>query len=140
MKSAEKDEVDDIYKEKDPIGVSIEKRKKSGQLTAVVQDKNSKSGKFFFTLSTKGEKLVISDKAKYNNAKELGQLDKDGNLKVAVDTKPCLIESQLNMRLKEQGESYMNVVQKKDAKEGEEGVFKLKLTGGQPQLQKKAEE
>ena len=139
VKSAEKDEVDEIYKEKDPIGVSLETRKKAGQTTAVVQNKNAKSGKFFFTLSTKGEKLVISDKAKYNNAKELGQLDKDGNLKVVADNKPCLIESQLNMRLKEQGESYMNVVQKKDAKEGEEGVFKLKLTGGQPQL-KKAEE
>ena len=33
----------------------------------------------------------------------------------------------------------MNVV-KKDSKEGEEGVFKLKLKGGQPQLQKAAEE
>lgn len=50
VKSAEKDEVDEIYKEKDPIGVTIEKRKKAGQLTAVVQDKNAKSGKFFFTL------------------------------------------------------------------------------------------
>lgn len=30
IKSAEKDEVDDIYKEKDPIGVSIESRKKAG--------------------------------------------------------------------------------------------------------------
>jgi 5-methylcytosine-specific restriction endonuclease McrBC GTP-binding regulatory subunit McrB len=82
-----------------------------------VQDKNSKSGKYFFTLKLKGDKLVISDKAKWNNAKELGQLDRDGNYK--VEQKPCEIESQLTLRLKEQGESIMNVVPKKDTKEVE---------------------
>lgn len=48
-KSAETDEVDDIYKEDDPIGVSLEKRKKQGSLTSQVKE-DSKSGKFFFTL------------------------------------------------------------------------------------------
>lgn len=85
VKSAEKDEIDDIYKEKDPIGVTIEKRKKGGQLTAVVADPKSKSGKFFFTLSLKGEKLMISEKAKWANAKEMGQLDPNGSMKVVVD-------------------------------------------------------
>ena len=47
--SAEKDELDDIYKEDDPIGVSLEKRKKQGSLTSQVKE-DSKSGKFFFTL------------------------------------------------------------------------------------------
>ena len=56
-----------------------------------------------------------------------------------MEQKPCSIEQQLTMRLKEQGESYMNVVPKKDTKEGESGVFKLKLKGGQPQLQQSAE-
>ena len=72
QKSAEKDEVDDIYKEKDPIGVSFEKRKKAGQVTAVVADKNSKQGKFFFTLKNTGPKIPITDQAKYANARELG--------------------------------------------------------------------
>lgn len=71
-KSALKDEVDDIYKEKDPISVSLEKRKKSGALTTVVPDPKSKQGKYFFTLSTKGDKLIISDKAKWAYAKEMG--------------------------------------------------------------------
>ena len=85
VKSAEKDEIDEIYKEKDPIGVTIEKRKKSCQLTAVVADPKSKSGKFFFTLSLKGDKPVISEKAKWANAKEMGLLDQNGNMKVVID-------------------------------------------------------
>lgn len=60
-KSAATDEVDDIYKENDPIGVSTEKRRGAGALTAVVPDKNSKSGKFFFALKVKGPSIVISD-------------------------------------------------------------------------------
>ena len=49
-KSAEKDEVDEIYKQQDPVGVSIESRKKAGKVTDVVANKNSKQGKFFFML------------------------------------------------------------------------------------------
>jgi hypothetical protein len=46
--------VDDIYFEKDPIGVSLKQRKKSGgQLTSVVKNANSKNGKYFFTLKVK---------------------------------------------------------------------------------------
>lgn len=95
-------------------------------------------GKFFFTLSLKGAKPPITEAAKYNNAKELGLLDRHGNYK--VEQKPCPIESSINARLKQPGESLANVVPKKDTKEGEEGVFKLKLKGGQPQLQKAAAE
>tara|TARA_B110000305_G_C19307262_1_gene572203 strand:- start:43 stop:159 length:117 start_codon:yes stop_codon:yes gene_type:complete len=38
------------------------------------------------------------------------------------------------MRLKESGELITNVVPKKDAKEAEKNVFKLKLKGAQLQL------
>jgi len=74
-KSAEVDEVDDIYKEQDPIDVSIAKRKAAGSQTTVVADKNAKGGKFFFNLRTKGELLTISEDAKKNNAKEEGRVD-----------------------------------------------------------------
>ena len=53
-KSSETDELDDIYKEDDPIGISIEKRKKQGSLTSQVKEE-SKSGKFFFTLRQTGD-------------------------------------------------------------------------------------
>ena len=49
-KSAETDEVDAIYKNEDPIAVSIEKRKKAGALTTIIPDKTAKPNKFFFTL------------------------------------------------------------------------------------------
>lgn len=54
-KSAETDDLDDIYKEVDPIEASLNKRKKAGAIAQVVPDKNSKQGKFFFTLKMKGE-------------------------------------------------------------------------------------
>ena len=60
-KSTEKDEVDDIYKESDPIGVSLAKRKKAGTFTSVVADKNSKQGKFFFTLKVKGNAVAVTE-------------------------------------------------------------------------------
>ena len=59
--SAEKDEIDEIYKEKDPINVSLDLRKKGGSLTTVVPNKNAKMGKFFFTLKTKGAPAVVTE-------------------------------------------------------------------------------
>lgn len=54
-KSSEVDETDDIYKNVDPIGSSLDIRKnKGGHITNSVPDKNTKSGKFFFTLRHKG--------------------------------------------------------------------------------------
>jgi len=41
-KSSEKDEVDDIYKEEDPIETSLNKRLKAGAIASTVPDKNSK--------------------------------------------------------------------------------------------------
>lgn len=61
--SAAKDEVDEIYKEEDPIETSIGIRKKGGSLQTVVPDKNAKVGKFFFTLKTKGPEVKISKEA-----------------------------------------------------------------------------
>jgi len=72
--------VDDIYKNEDPIGVSIEKRKKAGTITSTVADKNSKQGKYFFTLKVVGEPVKISEEAKLNNAKETGKLDRQGTI------------------------------------------------------------
>ena len=60
-KSTEKDEIDEIYKQKDPIEASLGIRTKGGSLQTVVPDKNSKSGKFFFTLKSKGANVKISD-------------------------------------------------------------------------------
>ena len=56
-KSVEKDEVDEIYKNEDPIGTCIDIRKKGGSLSTVVADKNAKVGKFFFTFKTKGPEV-----------------------------------------------------------------------------------
>ena len=42
IKSAEVDEADEIYKNVDPIGVSLEKRLKLGPISSVVTEKNSK--------------------------------------------------------------------------------------------------
>jgi hypothetical protein len=55
IKSALKDEVDEIYKNEDPIDVSLEIRKKSGNISNQVADKNAKAGKFFFTIRIKGD-------------------------------------------------------------------------------------
>lgn len=54
-KSAEVDEIDDIYKEKDPIEASLNIRKKAGAVAQVVPNKDAKSGKFFFNLKLKGD-------------------------------------------------------------------------------------
>ena len=79
-KSAEVDEIDDIYKEEDPIEVSIGSRKKAGSLQSTVADKNSKSGKFFLTLRTKGDPVKITDAAKKANAIMEGRTDAAGNV------------------------------------------------------------
>jgi len=55
------DEIDDIYKEKDPIAVSLEKRKKAGAITTIVPDKNSKAGKYFFTLKSTGQPAIAEE-------------------------------------------------------------------------------
>ena len=60
----------------------------------------------------KGPKPTISEEAKYNVAKLNGNVDRHGNL--IVKSNPCLIEVELEMRLKEKGESYSNTVPKKD--------------------------
>jgi len=54
-KSADVDELDDIYKEKDPIEASLGIRIKAGAVAQVVPNKNAKQGKFFFTLKLNGE-------------------------------------------------------------------------------------
>ena len=59
--SAEKDEIDEIYKQKDPISVALDLRKKGGSLTTVVPNKNAKMGKFFFTMKTTGTPAVVTD-------------------------------------------------------------------------------
>lgn len=53
-KSADKDELDAIYDNPDPIFSSLEIRKKAGNISQSVKDPNSKAGKFFFTLKIKG--------------------------------------------------------------------------------------
>ena len=40
-KSAEKDEVDEIYKNEDPIGTSVDMRKKVGSLTSTIANKKA---------------------------------------------------------------------------------------------------
>lgn len=85
-KSAEVDEVDEIYKEEDPIGVSIDIRKKAGNISSTVAEKNSKSGKFFFTLRSKGDAIPITDHARKAVAIAEGKTDAAGN--VIEDEKP----------------------------------------------------
>jgi hypothetical protein len=128
-KSAEIDEVDEIYKEEDPIETSIGIRKKAGNITQVVADKNSKSGKFFFTLRTKGDPIPITDQAKKANAIEEGRTDAAGNVIEEEKPKPDPVDKSLQQRLK--GGSLTNVVPSKDKKGAEEVVFKLRIKGGQ---------
>jgi hypothetical protein len=66
-KSAATDELDDIYKKDDPIGSSLDTRKKTGgHVTNTVADKNSKAGKFFFTLRLKGPACEITEEQRRN--------------------------------------------------------------------------
>ena len=130
-KSAETDELDSIYNEEDPIDSSIGIRKKAGNITQTVADKNSKHGKFFFTLRTAGEPVKISEEAIKAVAIAEGRTDASG--KVIEEEKPKVdpIDKQLQLRLK--GGSITNVVVNKD-KKTEEIAFKLKIKGGQPKL------
>lgn len=84
--SAETDELDEIYKQEDPIEATIGIRKKAGSLQSTIVDKNAKSGKFFFTLRTKGEPVKISEEAKKANAIMEGRTDAAGN--VVEEVKP----------------------------------------------------
>lgn len=78
--SAANDEVDEIYKEEDPIESSINIRKKSGNIMNNVPDKNAKAGKFFFTLKVKGDPVKITEAAKKNVAIAEGRVDASGNV------------------------------------------------------------
>lgn len=53
-KSTFRDIVDDIYKENDPIGVSIQMRKDRGAVvTTVLRDTYSHNGRYYFTFKVK---------------------------------------------------------------------------------------
>jgi hypothetical protein len=86
--SAETDELDDIYKEEDPIETSVASRKKAGSMTSTVSNKNAKSGTFFFTLRTKGEPVKISAEAIKAVAIAEGRVDATGN--VIEEVKPMI--------------------------------------------------
>mmetsp|Transcript_9365 Transcript_9365/g.14221 ORF Transcript_9365/g.14221 Transcript_9365/m.14221 type:complete len:343 (+) Transcript_9365:263-1291(+) len=123
VKSLDKDEMDDIYKNNDPIAVSLDTRKKSGAISTVVPNKNSKQGKFFFTLKVKGEQIKVSEEAKRNNARETGKSEEPAELK-AEDP----IEKSLQSRVK--AGSNTTVVPNKVKKE--ETVTKFKLVNDIP--------
>jgi hypothetical protein len=66
------------------------KRIKAGAIAQVVPDKNSKQGKYFWTLSLKGD-LPISDQAKTNAAKHggtTGRQSVSGGAALGADGKP----------------------------------------------------
>jgi hypothetical protein len=86
--SAETDELDDIYKEEDPIETSVAQRKKAGSLQSTTVDKNAKAGKFFFTLRTKGEPVKISAEAIKAVAIAEGRVNADGQ--VIEEAKPMV--------------------------------------------------
>jgi hypothetical protein len=86
--SAETDELDDIYKEEDPIETSVALRKKAGSMQSTVADKNAKSGRYFFTLRTKGEPVKISAEAIKAVAIAEGRIDASG--KVIEEAKPMV--------------------------------------------------
>jgi len=69
-----------------------------------------------------------------NNAKEEGRVDHNGNIIRVIPTGPDLIEKSLDIRIKAQGQSYTTTVPDKTKKV--EDVFKLKLKGDQPKLNK----
>jgi hypothetical protein len=97
-----------------------------------VPDKNSKQGKFFFTLRLKGSPIIISEQAHFNFAKLEGKVDgQTGKMVVEAKPKPDPIDKSLSLRLAQAGTSYTNVV--KAQKPLEEAVFKLKLNGSIPE-------
>ena len=125
-KSAEVDEVDEIYTNADPIDVSLGKRKKGGALTTVVPDKNSKQGKFFFTLRNKGDVLHISEEAKKNALIEAGKVDPAGNVK--IEDKPKLDPIEMSLSTRKNAGSLTSTVQLKEKKG--DSITPLKLKGG----------
>ena len=62
-RSAKTDIVDAIYKNEDPINTSIGIRQKAGDIYATVANPGCTTGKFFFTLRTKGAGPVHSQQA-----------------------------------------------------------------------------
>jgi hypothetical protein len=85
-KSSADDEMDDIYKETDPIDTSLAKRKKAGALASVVPDKSAKQGKFFFDLKLKGDIPPFTEEQKLNVARLSGKVDESGQM--IEETKP----------------------------------------------------
>lgn len=78
-----------------------------------------------------GDPVKITEKAIYNNAKEMGHVDAAGNIIKEVKIEPDLVDKALASRFKE-GKSYTHVVSSKI--KVEELVFKLKLMGKIPEL------
>ena len=58
----------------------MEKRKRAGVVTAVVPDKDSKHGKYFFSLRVTGEAVTITEGAKMAKLREEGRLDSSGQV------------------------------------------------------------
>lgn len=53
---------------------------KSGAITSTVPDKNSKHGKFFYTLKLKGDPIPITEEAKKNVLIQSGKVDPSGKV------------------------------------------------------------
>jgi len=81
--------MDEIYKESDPIGVSIDMRKKEGTIQSTVKKQHSKLD-YFFSLKYTGEILPISQEAKDNVMILEGKCDIWGKVhKEEVKLGPC---------------------------------------------------
>ena len=118
-KSAASDEVDEIYKKDDPIGITVDSRKKAGSLTSTVVAKAKPQ--YFFTLKQTGDKNYT-----------LYEIPKKEEVKVDDD----LIEDSFNLRRKavpanSTAPFHSQVVKGKDS--GDK-VITLKLKGKIPEL------
>lgn len=126
--SADADELDPIYQNDDPIKVSLAMRIKAGAVAAVVPNKDSKQGKFFFNLKLNG-KIPPLQKPKRDPTNIGSAAAEAAETEPVVPAKPMEdpIDKSLQLRIKEGGGQVTGVVKPKD--KVEEVNFKLKLVG-----------
>lgn len=66
--STDKENIDAVYKEKDPISASLKLRAVEGSITSIVHEKRQP---YYFTLELEGAGLILDSKDKKKNKKSM---------------------------------------------------------------------
>lgn len=121
----------------DPIGVSLDLRKKQPgeQITAVVPNKNKavKDNVFKLVLKGGGPELKAAPKSNPNLGTRKGGPDTDQ----VIPKQPCPIELSIDFRKRNGSGSITDVIRGTDKKAAPDVVFKLSLKGAGPKLVEK---